>query len=465
MPIPFRPNPLHLADSYKNTHFYGHDVWELLSYFEARGGEFPYTVFFGLQGLLQEHFEGQFFTQRDLTQAFDDSQVHFGKGFPFKYDDWNYILHQYNGHLPVTIKAVKEGTVVPVGNCLFHVKSNDGTVQWIESWMETVLQHTWYTTAVATKSRMAKQLYKKYLLETADTLDALLFQLHDFGFRGVSSVEEAGRGGAAHLINFLGSDTMVANDYLHQYYAAPRISSFSVPATEHSMMTLKGPDGEAGQVEAAMAAYPTGILSIVGDSYDIYNFTANIIGGKFREQIRERQGKIVVRPDSGDPVKQVPELLGILGEKFGFRENQKGFKVLPPCVGLLWGDGMDYFTIQDQLRAIKAAGWSTENVVNGMGGGLLRKVNRDTQKCAIKLCNAIIDGKDVPVSKKPKTDSGKASKAGRLVLLPGPEQGNFHTVADRYGNGVAGDQLETVFVNGEIRRFQNLDEIRKLAEV
>jgi nicotinamide phosphoribosyltransferase len=464
MPTPFKPNPLRKADSYKDTHFYGPEITELLSYFEARGGEYPYTEFFGLQGILMEEFEGEFFTLDDLNEEYENSQQHFGAGFPYHYDDWKYILDTYNGRLPMEIRAVKEGSVVPVGNVLYTIKSTDKRVPWIGQWAETVLQHVWYTTAVATKSRMAKEIYHRFLLETADDLSALPFQLHDFGFRGATGTQAAARGGAAHLINFLGTDTKIAMDYLHQYYGAPRVSGYSVPATEHSMFTIKGRNGEAEQVGAALRKYPKGIISLVGDSYNIFNFCKEILGHQYRDIIRNREGKVVARPDSGDPITQVPQLFDIFGECFGFRENSKSYKVLAPCIGTLWGDGMDLYSIQGLLCAIRNFHWSTENIVNGMGGGLLQKVNRDTQKVAIKLCNAVIDGVDTPVSKDPVTDKGKASKGGRLALLK-QLGGHWVTIPDTYGNGVPFDQLELVFRNGEMKRIQTLDEIRELAKI
>jgi nicotinamide phosphoribosyltransferase len=463
-PIPFDPNPLHLADSYKNTHFYEAAVQELLAYFESRGGEFPYTQFFGLQGLLIEHFIGKFFTLQNLNDMQEDTQAHFYEGFPFHYDDWKYILDKYDGRLPVEIRAVKEGSIVPVSNVLYTVRSTDQRVPGIGQWMETVLQHAWYGTTVATKDRMCKELFRKFLEETADTLAALPFQLHDFGFRGVECVQAAGRGGAAHGLNFLGSDTMVGMDYLHQYYGAPRVSMYSVPATEHSMFTIKGRAGEAEQVGAALRKYPKGIISLVGDSYNIFNFAKEILGREFRDLIRAREGKVVCRPDSGDPTTQVPQLFDIFAESFGTRENGKGYKVLAPCIGTLWGDGMDLYSIHSLLRAIKAAHWSTENIVCGMGGGLLQKLNRDTQKFAIKLCNAVIDGKEIPVSKDPVTDKGKASKGGRLVLLK-QDRGRWATVVNSNRDvPYPFDRLETVFLNGEMKRFQNVDEIRKIAD-
>lgn len=464
MPQPFKPNPLRLSDSYKDTHFYDALVSELLSYMEARGGEYPFTEFFGLQGILIEHFSGEFFTQADLDEEYANSQVHFYEGFPYHYDDWKYILDTYNGRLPVEIKAVKEGTIVPVGNVLYTIQSTDKRVPGIGQWMETVLQHTWYPTAVATKSRMCKDLYRQFLEETADpeAWGALEFQLHDFGFRGATCVQAAGRGGAAHLLNFKGTDTKVAMDYLHQFYLAPKVSGFSVPASEHSTMTIKGRTGEADQVGGWLKKYPKGILSLVGDSYDIFNFCREILGGQYRDVIRNRDGKVVARPDSGDPVTQVPQLFDIFTEKFGVQENRKQYKVLPPCIGVLWGDGMDYYSILQLLRAIKAAHYSTQTIVNGMGGGLLQKVNRDTQKVAIKLCNAVIDGVDTPVRKDPVTDKGKASKGGRVALLK--QDGRYVTMTNQLRQGTPFDLLEPVYRNGEMLRMQSLDEIRKIAE-
>jgi nicotinamide phosphoribosyltransferase len=465
MPHPFRPNPLRKSDSYKDTHIYDDDVTELLSYFEARGGEYPYTNFFGLQGLLMEEFEGEFFTLKDLQEEYENSQEHFYPEFPYHFDDWKYILDTYQGRLPVEIKAVKEGSCIPVGNVLYTVRSTDKRVPGIGQWMETVLQHTWYTTAVATKSRMWKEICAQFLDETADDRSALRFQGHDFGFRGATGTQAAGRGGAAHLLNFFGTDTKIAMDYLHQYYGAPRVSGYSVPATEHSMMTLKGEGGEAGVVGAMLRKYPKGIVSIVGDSYDIFHFAKDILCGQYKEQIRNREGKVVCRPDSGDMNTQVPQLLDIFSEGFGFRENSKSYKVLAPCIGVIWGDGLDLYSIQGLFRAIKAAHYSTENIVQGMGGGLLQKVNRDTQRCKLALCNAVIDGVDFPAFKNPSTDHSKASKGGRLALVYDKTNDRYATVQDHYGNGVSGDLLETVFYNGEMKRIQTLDEIKKLCEI
>jgi nicotinamide phosphoribosyltransferase len=464
MPRPLEVNPLRLSDSYKDSHFYGLSVSELLAYYEARGGEFPYSRLFGLQYKLLTHFEGQFFTQKNLDEQYENSQQHFYPGFPYNRAGWQYILDVHKGRLPVEIRSVKEGMAIPVHNIMWDIKSTDPKVVFVEQWMETVLQQVACSSAVCTKSSMVKELIREFLLKSADTLATLNFQLHDFGFRGVSCVEEAAFLGAAHLVNFMGTDTQVAMDLLNQFYGAPRVCAVTVPASEHSMMTLRGRAGEADMVGDILNRYPTGIVSIVGDSYDIYNFCQNIIGGRFREQIRNRDGKVVVRPDSGDYKIIVPDVCDILAEKFGFSENSKGYKVLAPCVGVIQGDGMDYFGIKDMFHAMLSHYYSAENAVVGMGGGLLRKVNRDTQKVAVKLCNAVIDGVDTPVWKDPITDPGKTSKRGRLGLMHDRTNNRFATVQDTYGNGISGDILEPVFRNGELLRFQTLDEIRKLAE-
>jgi nicotinamide phosphoribosyltransferase len=464
MPRPFKPNPLRKSDSYKDTHFYGDDVTELMSYGESRGGEFPFTQVGGLSGIIQEEFEGEFFTQKDLDEEYQNSQEHFGPGFPYKRDAWQYILDTYKGRLPIEVHAVREGSIIPTGNALFTIKSTDPKVPWIEQWTETVMQHSWYTTAVATKSRFCKEVcYRPFFDQTSDNPAAIDFILHDFGFRGATGTQAAARGGAQHLVNFRGTDTKIAMDYLHQYYGAKRVEGYSVPASEHSVMTLKGEGGEAGQVGEFLNKYPTGIISIVGDSYDIFHFAKDILCGQYRDQIRLRNGKVVCRPDSGDPVVQVPQLFDIFSEAFGFRENTKSYKVLAPCIGVLWGDGMDLYSIIAQNRAIAAAHYAIDNIVNGMGGGLLQKLNRDTIKYAIKLCNAIIAGKEVPVSKKPKTDSGKASKAGRPALLK-QDKGRWVTVPDATGYSQTGNRLELLFRNGNMMRMETFDEMKATAE-
>lgn len=473
MPTPLVTNPLLDTDSYKNTHpvMLPDNLTEAMNYYCNRGGIYSEAVLFGLQYQLMAEFEGKFFTQENLDEAYADSQVHFYNGFPYPKERWQYILDKYDGRLPIEIRAIKEGRPFNisnngVNNVVFTVESTDEKCAWLPGWCETRLMRNWYGSIVATQSREVKKLAKEYLTLTSDSYAGLPFMLHDFGARGVSGTQQASIGGAAHLINFKGTDTIIGMSLLHQFYGADRVSAFSVPASEHFIMTMSGPEGERDVVERVLEAYKDApVLSLVIDSYDDEYFVREILGGTFRDQILHGKTKIVARPDSGDPSVKVPILLEILGDRFGYSVNSKGYKVLTPCVGMLWGDGMDIFSIRKLYETVKNAGWSVENIVVGMGGGLLHKgINRDSMKSAMKFCNIRLDGIDTPVFKSPKGDSSKASFKGRPALIYSENTGLFSTVQDT-GNGVFGNQLELVFRNGVVLRHQTLDEIRELAEV
>jgi len=458
-----RKNIIQTTDSYKLAHWqqYQPDTETVYSYFEAReGAEFDSTVFFGLQYLLKEYLEGMVVTQTKIDDAELLVEQHLGSKDLFNRKMWEHIWFAHDGKLPIRIKAVPEGTVVPVGNVMMTVENTCPHCAPLTNHLETLLCHVWHACTVATLSREVKKMISVFTEKTADNDGALDFMLHDFGFRGVSSVEAAAIGGLAHLINFKGTDTVAALVAAQEYYGHEGAAGFSVPATEHSVMTSLGPDGEERIIGQLLEAYPTGILSVVSDSFDIYNTVENIIGGTYREQILERDGVFVVRPDSGDPVETVLRLLAILWEKFGGSLNSKGYRVINPKVKVLWGDGLDKQKIEEILVAITDAGWSVENIATfGMGGGLLQKINRDTQRFAFKCSAQKRDGTWYDIYKDP-IDGSKASKRGRLKLLRGVH--GFSTVQqDRGGE----DQLVTVFENGEITKEWNFEGIRVRAQL
>src|ERR1051326_8167449 len=269
------------TDSYKINHWnqypYGTEI--VYSYFECRkGGKFPVTPFFGLQAVLLKHFVGQVVTKEMIDKAEEWMGYHFGSKNYFNRQGWDYILNQYGGKLPLRIKAVPEGTPVPENNVLMTVENTDSRCFWLTNSCETLLCHIWYPTTVCALSRATKNMIGKYLDLSAENSGGLPFMLHDFGYRGVSSNESAGFGGAAHLVNFLGTDTLAAFPFAVKYYKAnPQNFAFSVAATEHSIMTAEGEFGEPKIVERLMREYPNGILSVVSDSYDIYDFVDNIV--------------------------------------------------------------------------------------------------------------------------------------------------------------------------------------------
>ena len=455
-------NPLLQTDSYKLTHAqqYPPGTSKIYSYFESRGGWFKDTVFFGLQPLLADIVEQQAEFRRNPEKHLENAQnfadKHIGKGL-FNREGWLHILKDHGCMYPITVKAVPEGTVVGVNNVLMTVENNCPKCFWLTNWLETQLVRVWYPCTVATLSREIKKVIREFLETTGDTA-GLDFKLHDFGYRGVSSRESAAMGGAAHLINFKGTDTLAGIELLMEHYDAD-VCGFSIPAAEHSTITSWGRSREAHAYANMLATYPTGLVAVVSDSYDIYNAISNIWGGELKEKVLSRDGCVVIRPDSGAPHEVVLKTVSLLGDAFGYEYNAKGFKVLCPKVRVIQGDGINYHSIRDILNALKNAGWSADNVAFGMGGGLLQQINRDTQRFAFKCSYIEIDGKGQAVSKQPVTDPGKNSKAGRMVLSPDLGYG-FQTITHTDNIVRTDDVLQTVFQNGTVVKRWSLDDVR-----
>jgi nicotinamide phosphoribosyltransferase len=456
------------TDSYKLLHdnMMQPKTERVFSYFEAREGAlFPNVTFYGLQYLLKEYLQGVVVTKQKIDEAQMIIDAHLGPGL-FNRAKWEYIVEKHGGKLPVRIKAVPEGTTVPVSNVLMTVENTDDECYWLTNHLETWLSWVWYPSTVCTLSRETKLLFKKFLSWTADDLSGLPFKLHDFGYRGVSGMEAAGWGGSAHLVNFLGTDTIRAMEFALKYYNANLSSlGFSIPATEHSVMTSLGREGEATVYEQLLDKYPKGLLAIVSDSYDIYNAADQILGVQLKDKVLARDGTLVVRPDSGDPVTVVLKLLDILGNRFGYEVNKRGCKVLNPKIRLIWGDGIDYKMIGQVLDAMMEVNWSTDNICFGQGGALLQKVNRDTLRFAFKCCAQKRDGAWYDIKKDP-IEGKKTSKAGRLALIKvnGSHGSSYQTVREE--DCQPGDNLLVeVFCNGTITKEYSFEEVRANASI
>jgi nicotinamide phosphoribosyltransferase len=456
-------NLLLKTDSYKFSHHvqYPKGTEKVYSYFESRtGAKFRDTVFFGLQAFLKRYLEGQVVTQEKLDEAKAIADAHVGAGI-FNYDGWKYILDTYNGYLPIKIKAVPEGTPVTVSNVLMTIENTDPKCFWLTNYLETLLVQVWYPCTVATQSREAKKIILKYLKETGDPA-GVDFKLHDFGYRGVSSDESAGMGAMAHLVNFLGTDTVAGLMYAREYYGA-NMAGFSIPASEHSTITSWGKDHEVDAYENMLDSYPKGLVACVSDSWDIYNACQNLWGGKLKDKVLKREGTLVVRPDSGDPIETVPVVLKTLGEAFGYIVNEKGYMVLPPQVAVIQGDGINFESIPKILQAVEKAGWSTQNIAFGSGGGLLQMLNRDTQRFAFKCSQVVVNGQEREVYKSPVTDPTKNSKKGKLVLTR--DRVTEQWITKEAGTTTEVDQLQTVFENGKIVREYTWDEVKANAKI
>lgn len=449
-------NILLLTDSYKLSHYkqYPSGTSHIYSYFESRGGKFEQVTFFGLQYLLKEYLAGEVVTQAKIDQAAKLYAAHFGSETLFNREGWEYILEKYQGRLPIRIKAVAEGAVIPTHHVLMTVENTDPKCYWLSNFLETLLVQLWYPCTVATTSKAVRSLILSYLEKTGDP-SLIDFKLHDFGFRGVSSVESAGIGGAAHLVNFMGTDTVTALTFIQEYYQPDSMFGFSIPAAEHSTITSWKQEGELDAYRNMLDQYPEGLVAVVSDSYDVYYACEKLWGEALKEKILARNGTLVVRPDSGIPKDVVLKVIEILGEKIGYTINEKGYKVLVPQIRVIQGDGVNYESIGEILENLALNGWSADNITFGMGGALLQKVHRDTQKFAFKCSCATVDGQDRLVFKDPITDHGKKSKKGRLKLIF--KDNEYHTVnLDEEGE----DLLVTVFENGEILKDYTFDEVK-----
>jgi nicotinamide phosphoribosyltransferase len=456
------------TDSYKASHYkqYPPGTSRVTSYIEARvGGDFDKVLFFGLQAFIREYLDKPI-SLRDIQEA---ETIITGQGMPFNRDGWVHILRKHNGYMPVVIEALPEGVVVPVGTPLVQIYNTDPACFWLTSYLETaLLRAIWYPSTVATVSWYARQELGRYVEETTDgDVSAVLdFMLHDFGARGVSSGESAMLGGMSHLINFKGTDTVEGLTGAMRYYDAGEVVGFSVPASEHSTMTAWSECNEEIAYSNMLRAFPDGIVSIVADSYDYKNAVENIFGDKLQMRIIERGrrgGRTVIRPDSGDPVPTVLFTLNSLARVFECETNTKGFRVLPDYIRVLWGDGIDLQDMIEILQAMRVRGWAAENIVFGMGGGLLQKVNRDSLRFAMKANQITILGESMPISKSPKTDPSKGSKAGSQAVFVEDGECKSMPTSDFYESfgDVYVNLLQMKYGNGQTYGLTSFEEVRQ----
>jgi len=457
-------NPVLNTDSYKTSHFaqYPPETSRIFAYVESRGGRYDSTLFFGLQAILKAEF-GRPVTRRDVDEAQDLLRDH---GVPFNAHGWDKLLHRHEGRLPLEIRGVPEGTVVPTHHPLMTVVNTDPDFPWLTSYAETALLRVWYPITVATISWQVRRIIRDALIETADDPDGELpFKLHDFGARGVSSEQSAAIGGLAHLVSFKGTDTLSAILAARRYYNEP-MAGFSIPAAEHSTITSWGRDGETDAYANMVAQFgkPGGIFAVVSDSYDLYNAVEHIWGQTLRQKVVDSGATLVVRPDSGDPVTVVSKTLTLLAERFGTDLNSKGYRVLRN-VRVIQGDGVNPESIAAILARITGEGFSASNIAFGMGGALLQRLDRDTQQFAYKTSAAEVGGVWRDVFKDPVTDSAKRSKRG-LLGLAATEDG-FATVAvdgdfEPVGGGT--NLLRPVWRDGRLLVDESLTAIRERAQ-
>ena len=453
------------TDSYKQSHFlqYPPEARIISAYAEARPNKCAEEIlFFGLQAYLIDYLAKPI-TAADIEEAEAICAAH---GVPFNRVGWDAILGQHRGYLPLEIRALPEGMIVPVGVPVMQVENTDPSMPWLTTFIETaLLRALWYPTTVATVSRQVKLVVREALQRTSDDWRGQLpFKLHDFGARGVSSGESAALGGMAHLVNFAGTDTIEGLLAARRYYGAT-MPGFSIPAAEHSTMTSWGRDREEAAYANILDRFEGDgtLVAVVSDSYDLDNAVANIWGGSLKEKVLRHRGTLIIRPDSGDPVETPVRTLKTLWDAFGGTVNGKGFRLLDPHVRVIQGDGMTLDSIARLTARLIEEGFGIDNIAFGMGGGLLQHANRDTLGFAMKA-NALQDDQGVwhDIAKRPATDMAKASKAGRQATI----MRDGKLVAARQD---AIDSVENLLVpvwrNGELLVCHDFEQIRERAAV
>lgn len=474
---------LNATDFYKTDHRrqYPEGTEIVYSNMTARKSMLPninQVVFFGLQGFiisrLQHGFNRDFFWRpkdnavasykRRLDNALGKDAV------PVEHIAALYDL----GYLPLRIKAVPEGTLVPIGVPFLTIVNTDKRFYWLTNFIETLIScEIWKPITNATIAFEYRKLIQRYAALTVGNSDFVQWQGHDFSFRGMSGLEDAARCGAAHLLSFTGTDTIPAIDYLEQYYHAnsdKELIGGSVPATEHSVMCMGQELSEIDTFRRLITEiYPSGVVSIVSDTWDYWNVLTNY-AEQLKDVILARNGKVVFRPDSGDPVKIIvgdpdapagsPQRKGsveVLSEIFGATITNKYHKTLNSHVGLIYGDSITLERAQAILEGLHQKGFSSDNIVFGIGSYTYQYNTRDTFGMAVKSTYGEIDGRPTNISKNPKTDSGKKSARGLLqVDLCADEVVKQECTWEEEMDG----DLKTVFENGRLVRSQTLQSIR-----
>jgi nicotinamide phosphoribosyltransferase len=447
------------TDANKTSNFamYPDDMDYMSAYLEARGGHYPATLFVGLQAFLIEYLQRPL-TVQDVQQA---ERVYRQLGVRFNLEGWLGIVNDHGGYLPIEIEAVPEGTVLPIGNVLLQVVNTDPKYGWLVTFIETALMRSvWYPTTVGTVSWLCKQMLRGALERTSDHPELLRMYLEDFGFRGVSSLESGALGGMAHLVNFDQTNTVAGAIAAEQYYNA-KIPNASSWLQEHSTTTAWGREREIDSFRRILSYKGDGSAGLLADSYDHKHAVANLISAELRDEIRGFPGLVSVRCDSGDPVTVPADTVEQLMESFGFETNSKGFRLLPSNIRVVQGDGLVLSTYSRLYDELERRGLAADNVICGMGAGLLQRVNRDTMHFGFKTNAVSANGVWRAVAKTPSGNAIKRSKPGRLALQYA--EGDYHTVAR---DSIRPDQnmLEPVFRDGKILRLWNFAELIERSE-
>ncbi len=483
-------NPLTAIDFYKTDHRrqYPEGTTQVYANFTPRSGRLANVidrddikvVFFGLQYFIKDFLIdtwNQEFFERDKTKVVSQYKRRMDTSLGENTIDTAHIeaLHDL-GYLPLKIKALPEGSKVPMGVPVLTVVNTHPDFFWLTNYIETIMScYLWKPITSATTAFEYKKLLTKYAKLTGTPLDVVQFQAHDFSFRGLSSWQDAAISGAAHLTSFYGTDTVSAIDLLEEYYdidATQELIGASVPATEHSVMCMGTSEGELETFRRLIEdIYPHGIVSIVSDTWDFWQVITEYLV-LLKQKILDRQGKVVIRPDSGNPVKIIcgdddapidtPEYKGAvecLWEIFGGTKTETGYKMLDSHIGLIYGDSITLTRATEILQKLKAKGFTSGNIVFGVGSYTYQYVTRDNFGFAVKATSGIVNQERRDIFKNPKTGNGE-KKSARGLLRVEKKDGTFVLYEQQTPNQEAQGELKPIFVDSKLVKTHSLTDIR-----
>lgn len=492
----FKQTALTSCDSYKLGHAdqYPLGTTKVYSNFTPRSAAHfnvpkPYNtntiVWFGLQAFLQEMWEvwqETFFEKKweEIEQEYLDFVAPFvgPRGF-----DISRIRALYNlGYLPLHIKALPEASLVPVGVPVLTITNTLPEFYWLPNFMETWMSaELWKSSTSATTSRVYRKLIDQYADLTGGNKQFVSWQGHDFSVRGMSGIADAAKSGAGHLLSFTGTDNLPAVKLINDVYSGKEtFVGGSVPATEHSVMCAGGKESELETFRRLLKTYPSGVVSIVSDTWDFWNVITNT-ARELKDEILSRTpdqfglAKVVFRPDSGDPVKIIcgdtfadigsPEFKGAiecLWDTFGGTTNDKGFRTVNQRVGLIYGDSITPQRCEEILQRLMAKGFASDNIVFGIGSFTFQYQTRDTLGFAMKATYVEINGQGQSIYKDPKTDSGtKKSAKGLLAIIKSSETNMYKLVDEVSREEEKWGYLETVFLDGAITKSIKFAKLRE----
>ena len=483
-----RMNPLFLTDGYKTGHHQQYPKGTTLVYsnFTPRSNKYApkgceEVVSFGQQMIMQqihEAFEKEFFHQPKehvCAEIKRELSLYLNTDYDVSHFEALWDLQ----YLPIAVKAIPEGTLVPIKVPVLTIYNTHPDFYWVTNYLETILSNLLWKPM--TSATIAHQ-YRKVLTKWQEKTDAekswfIDWQGHDFSMRGMDSVEAVISSGVAHLTSFMGSDSLPAIYGARKFYGAEGPVAGSVNATEHSVMCAGGKEDEVETFRRLLETYPTGILSVVSDTWDLWKVcTEHVV--TLKDEIMNRDGKLVIRPDSGDPVDilcgletsmlheyrfedpQYKGVIELLWDVFGGIVNEQGYKVLDPHIGAIYGDSITIDRADEICDRLEAKGFASTNVVLGIGSFTYQYNTRDTFGFAMKATYVEVNGEGREIFKDPITDDGTKKSATGLLHVTKHNENGYMLVDKVSWENEANGELQTIYLNGKFENQTTLTEIR-----